>query len=116
MGSVAGGAGRPARRGRLEDADQRGPDPERGPDGRLPAGGCLRTHRHAQHEAYVVLDGTGVVTIGGTARPVKPGVAVFIPGAALHSVEATGDTELRMAYVLAADSFDDVEYVVGEGR
>jgi quercetin dioxygenase-like cupin family protein len=81
---------------------------------RLPPRGSLHTHRHEQHEAYLVLDGTGVVTIDGTARAVGPGVAVFIPGNALHSVEATGDSDLRVAYVLAADSFDDVEYVFGE--
>ena len=82
--------------------------------GRLPPGGSLRTHRHEQHEAYVVLDGTGVVTIDGTARPVGPGVAVFIPGNALHSVEATGESDLQIAYVLAADSFHDVDYVFAE--
>ncbi len=81
---------------------------------RLPPGGALHAHRHRQPEAYLVLDGAGVVTIDGTARPVRPGVAVFIPGDALHSVEATGDSELRVAYVLAADSFEDVEYVFGE--
>ena len=82
--------------------------------GRLPPGGSLHTHRHEQHEAYLVLDGTGVVTIDATARPVGPGVAVFIPGNALHSVEATGDSDLQIAYVLAADSFHDVEYVFAE--
>lgn len=78
---------------------------------RLPPSGSLHTHRHEQHEAYYVLDGVGVVTIEGTARRVSPGVAVFIPGNALHSVEATGGSELRFAYVLAADSFQEVEYV-----
>jgi quercetin dioxygenase-like cupin family protein len=79
--------------------------------GRLPPGGALHAHRHEQHEAYLVLDGTGVVTIDATAQPVGPGVAVFIPGNAVHSVETTGESDLRMAYVLAADSFEDVEYV-----
>jgi quercetin dioxygenase-like cupin family protein len=56
---------------------------------RLLHGGSLHTHRHAQHEAYYVLDGVGLVTIEGTARTVSPGVVVFIPGNALHSVDAT---------------------------
>src|SRR5215207_4542747 len=76
--------------------------------GRLPPGGSLHAHRHEQPEAYLVLDGTGVVTIDGMAQPVRPGIAVYIPGNALHSVEATGESDLRMAYVLAADSFEDV--------
>jgi quercetin dioxygenase-like cupin family protein len=80
---------------------------------RLPPGGSLHTHRHEQAEAYLVLDGTGVVTIGGTTRTLREGVAVFIPGNALHSVQATGDSDLRVVYVLAADSFDDVEYLFG---
>ena len=70
-------------------------------------------HRHQQAEAYLVLDGTGVVTIGGTARALREGVAVFIPGNAPHGVRATGKSDLRFAYVFAADSFDDVEYVFG---
>jgi quercetin dioxygenase-like cupin family protein len=75
----------------------------------MPHGGSLHTHRHAQPEAYLVLSGAAVVTIEGNARTVGPGFAVFIPGNALHSVEATGGSELRLAYVLAADSFDEVE-------
>jgi quercetin dioxygenase-like cupin family protein len=82
--------------------------------GRLPPGGSLHAHRHEQHEVYLVLAGRGVVTIDGTARPVGPGVAVFIPGNSLHSVDAAGDSELQMAYVFAADSFEDVEYVFAE--
>jgi quercetin dioxygenase-like cupin family protein len=81
---------------------------------RLPHGRSLHAHRHEQQEAYFVLDGVGVVTIEGTAHTVRPGVAVFIEGNALHSVKATGGSELRVAYVLAADSFEQVEYVFGE--
>jgi quercetin dioxygenase-like cupin family protein len=71
-------------------------------------------HRHEQPEAYLVLDGTGVVTIAGVTRTLREGVAVFIPGNALHAVRATGESDLRLAYVLAADSFEDVEYVFGD--
>lgn len=81
---------------------------------RFPPEGSLHTHRHEQAEAYFILGGAGVVMIGGTARPLREGVAVFIPGNALHSVRATGEAELRFAYVLAADSFDDVEYLFDE--
>ena len=80
---------------------------------RVPPGGSLGIHRHEQAEAYLVLDGTGVVTIGGTARTLREGVAVFIPGNALHGVRATGTSDLRFAYVFAADSFSDVKYAFG---
>src|SRR4051794_31985641 len=66
---------------------------------RLPPGGSLRAHRHEQQEAYLVLDGVARLTVDGTARTVGPGVAVFIPGNAVHSIEAAGDSEVRFAYV-----------------
>jgi quercetin dioxygenase-like cupin family protein len=78
---------------------------------KLAPGDSLHEHRHEQSEVYLVLEGTGVVTVDGKARAVAGGSAVLIPGNALHSCENTGDAELRFAYVLAADSFDDVEYV-----
>ena len=81
---------------------------------RLSPGEMLRAHRHQQAEAYLVLDGAGIVTIEGSAYAVGPGAGVFIAGNAIHSVESTGETELRVAYVLAADAFEDVEYVFGE--
>jgi quercetin dioxygenase-like cupin family protein len=81
--------------------------------GRLPPGGILREHRHEQAEVYFVLEGSGVVTIDGAARRVHPGAGVFIPGDALHSIECTGDTDLRIAYAFATDAFEDVEYVFG---
>ena len=79
--------------------------------GRLPPGASLREHRHQQPEVYLVLEGSGVVTIDGATRPVDAGTGVFIPGNAAHSLECTGDTELRVAYAFAADAFEDVEYV-----
>jgi quercetin dioxygenase-like cupin family protein len=77
----------------------------------FPPGEELHEHRHEQSEVYLVLAGTGVVTVDGEAREVADGAAVFIPGNALHSCRNTGGVELRLAYVLAADSFEDVEYV-----
>ena len=80
----------------------------------LAPGETLRPHRHEQAEAYLVLAGSGIVTIDGSAHAVEPGSAVFIAGNGVHSVESTGQTELRVAYVLAADAFEGVEYVFGE--
>jgi hypothetical protein len=34
-----------------------------------------------------------------------------VPGGAVHSRENTGASEPRLAYVLAADSFEEVQYV-----
>jgi quercetin dioxygenase-like cupin family protein len=77
----------------------------------LASGEALREHRHGQAEVYLVLAGSGIVTIDGEARPIAAGAAVFIPGDAVHSCRNSGTTELRVAYVFAADSFEDVDYV-----
>ena len=77
----------------------------------LPPGGALHEHRHTQDEVYLVLEGSGLVRVGGEEATVEAGSAVFIPGDALHSCENTGASDLRVAYVFPADSFEDVEYV-----
>ena len=77
----------------------------------LPPGGALNEHRHKQDEIYLVLEGSGLVRVGGEETSVGAGSAVFIPGDALHSCENTGASDLRVAYVFPADSFEDVEYV-----
>jgi quercetin dioxygenase-like cupin family protein len=76
----------------------------------LTPGEVLHDHRHEQVELYLVLEGTGEVTIDGGVRAVGPGVAVFLPGGARHGIRNTAAIELRLAYVFAADSFTDVEY------
>jgi mannose-6-phosphate isomerase-like protein (cupin superfamily) len=81
---------------------------------RVPSGGRLSAHRHEQPEVYLVLDGSGLVTIDGVPSAVRPGASVFIPGDALHSIEATGPDELRFAYAFAADAFEDVTYRFAE--
>ena len=77
----------------------------------LPPGGALHEHRHTQDEVYLVLEGSGLVRVGGEEATVEAGSAVFIPGDALHSCENTGASDLRVAYVFPTDSFEDVEYV-----
>ena len=40
----------------------------------------------------------------------EPGVAVFIPGGRLHGARAVGSEPLKILYVFAADSFDQIRY------
>ncbi len=77
----------------------------------LPPGGALREHHHRQEEVYLVLEGSGLVWVGAEELAVEAGSAVFVPGDALHSCENTGASDLRVAYVFPADSFEEVEYV-----
>ncbi|MCG8417545.1 MAG: cupin domain-containing protein [Proteobacteria bacterium] len=75
---------------------------------------ALSLHHHAPPEAYYVLSGEGVVMLDGEAHAVRPGSAVFIPGGTLHGARAEGDQPLRLLYVFAADSFDEIEYHFAE--
>lgn len=74
------------------------------------AGAEARLHRHAQPEAYYILSGHGILTIEGEDRPLSPGTCAFIPGGAWHAARGVGAEPLRLLYVFAADSFDQVIY------
>lgn len=74
------------------------------------AGAEAKPHRHAQHEAYYVLSGRGVLTVSDEAHDLSPGVTAFIPGGAWHAARGLGAEPLRLLYVFAADSFSDVIY------
>ena len=71
----------------------------------------LHPHRHAQAEIYHFLSGTGVVHIDAAEHAVRAGTTLFIPGGLSHGVRNTGDGPLRLFYVFAVDSFDEVHYV-----
>ena len=73
-------------------------------------------HRHDPDELYFVLGGTGAVLVGEDEFPVEAGSTVFVPGGAWHSARNTGDDVLRILYVFAVDSFDQVVYEYRDGR
>lgn len=75
----------------------------------------LHLHRHDHDEVYHVVAGEGAVIVGDREHPVVVGSTVFIPGGAWHSARNTGDATLRLLYVFAADSFDDVSYEYPDG-
>lgn len=76
----------------------------------------LALHRHEQAEIYYLLQGKGVMTIGGIERPVGPGMTVFIPGNAEHGIRNVGTETLKFFYAFAVASFDEVEYVYDPDR
>ncbi|MEI7593042.1 MAG: cupin domain-containing protein [Actinomycetes bacterium] len=67
-------------------------------------------HRHDPPEVYYILDGQGTVFIDDEEHLVSAGSTVFVPGGAWHYVENTGETTLRLLFVFAVDSFDQVHY------
>ena len=70
----------------------------------------LHLHRHAQPETYYVLSGEGTLQIDGVDHPLAAGTTAFIPGGAWHGAYRIGDEFLKLLYVFATDSFDDVRY------
>lgn len=75
----------------------------------MSAGDTFVLHSHAHAEVYYGLEGEGEVTINGEQHRLAPGVALFIPGGAMHGIPlATG--HLKWFYTFAADSFADIQY------
>jgi quercetin dioxygenase-like cupin family protein len=80
---------------------------------KLEPGAALLEHRHDPAEIYFIIEGRGVVVIDGVDRTVQAGDGVFIPSNALHGLRAAADSPLKMFYMLAADSFAEIEYRFG---
>ena len=72
-------------------------------------GETFALHSHPQPELYFGLEGEVDVMINGAAHRLKPGVALFIPGDAVHGVLAA-DQPVRWFYTFAADAFPDIAY------
>ena len=72
-------------------------------------GDTFALHSHPQPELYFGLEGAVDVMINGTIHRLKPGVALFIPGDAVHGVLAA-DQPVRWFYTFAADTFVDIAY------
>jgi mannose-6-phosphate isomerase-like protein (cupin superfamily) len=76
----------------------------------LGPGGRFAPHRHAEAEIYFVHEGTGIVTVEGVETRVEPGMSIFIPGDAEHSIHNPSTETLKIFYVFATDSISDVVY------
>lgn len=75
----------------------------------MATGETFALHSHAHPEVYFGLEGEGEVMIDGQAHRLAPGVALFIPGGAIHGVPLAA-SPLRWFYTFAADSFADIRY------
>ena len=59
-------------------------------------------HTHAgQDKLYLVLEGSGVVQIGGESQTLDAGDAAFAPSGVLHSIRNPGPARLIVMAVLA---------------
>jgi quercetin dioxygenase-like cupin family protein len=56
-------------------------------------------HFHTYDEVIHVLDGEGVMRVGGDERPLGPGTAIELPARTVHCLENTGDRVMRVVAV-----------------
>lgn len=75
----------------------------------MTTGDTFALHSHAEPELYFGLEGEVDVMIDGQSHRLKPGVALFIPGHAVHGVLAA-DQPVRWLYTFAANAFPDIAY------
>ena len=77
-------------------------------------GGVLPLHHHEPGEIYHVIDGEGIVEIGGVSHRLQSGISVFIPPNVWHHTTNTGPTPLSFLFVFPTGSFDEVVYHFGK--
>ena len=75
----------------------------------MAAGDSFALHSHPQPEVYYGLEGEGQVMVDGVPHLLAPGIALYIPGGAVHGVPLARGP-LKWVYTFAADSFDDIRY------
>lgn len=61
----------------------------------LQPGGEQRIHSHAPEQVYFILEGTGMMTVGGETQRVGAGDCVFIPSGQPHGLKNDGAAILR---------------------
>lgn len=66
-------------------------------------------HARPQAEVCCGLEGEGEVTVDGRPLRLAPGVALYIPGGAVHGVPVVAGPQTGF-YTFAADSFADIRY------
>jgi len=67
----------------------------------LAVGARSRRHRLNQTEVYYLLDGSGIVHVGGEARPVYAGDTIVIPAGAEQWIENSGANTLRFVAIVS---------------
>ena len=57
-----------------------------------------RQQPHEEDEVYVVLEGSGVLEVEGTATPLDEGMALFVPAGAKHRFTAYEHLSLLVVF------------------
>jgi mannose-6-phosphate isomerase-like protein (cupin superfamily) len=69
--------------------------------GVLKTGNVLEAHADPYEEIYYVLEGEGIMMVGGEEQRVKPGDAIWIPCGAIHSLENEKEEDCVVLVVAA---------------
>jgi quercetin dioxygenase-like cupin family protein len=73
----------------------------------LPPGKVIPVHKHPHaDEAVLLLQGTGVATLGAQRRAVTPGALLFIPQGEWVGLENTGQETIRVVFIFSERGFD----------
>jgi len=63
----------------------------------LPPGTSIGLHKHGNdEEIYVVIEGSGQMTLDGTIHPVRTGSVILNRPFGEHGVENTGDCDMKL--------------------
>jgi quercetin dioxygenase-like cupin family protein len=88
----------------------------------VPPGGRYSKHYHGQPEAFIGLEGRGVLFCRDEVIKVKPGVAVYVAKKQIHGAQCHGSTPFKMIWVYGTEiastewSWTPVEDIYLEGR
>jgi mannose-6-phosphate isomerase-like protein (cupin superfamily) len=67
----------------------------------VPAGEATIPHRlRSSSEVYVLLNGRGILHVGGAQEEAGPGMAVYVPPGTVQWIENTGDSDLELLVIV----------------
>ncbi len=64
-------------------------------------GKAIPVHKHRTEEGFHVLEGSGVVVVGGEERPIAAGSFCVMPAGEWHMIRNTGSVPLRFVMAFA---------------
>ena len=73
-----------------------------------------KLHQHVSEQVYVIIKGSGKMTVGDEKENVAEGDIIYVPSNKLHGILNTGNSLL--AYVSAATPSFDVSIFYGENK
>jgi mannose-6-phosphate isomerase-like protein (cupin superfamily) len=67
-------------------------------------------HAHEDEEAWIVLEGSGVVRLGDTDNPISQGMAAHAPAGTVHCFKNTSSTPMVVVFIHAIHSPKTVHF------